>query len=548
MIVLKESDLHKKVAQLLVVRASGYVLDSQRQFPQWELKNSELKQLLEEGIGGVILFGGTTFELQNRTKTIRSWAHQPIFLCADVEEGLGQRFEGGTWLVPPLAVGQIYRNDPKKATAIAENYGACIGVQARECGLNWVLAPVCDINNNSNNPVINLRAWGEDPLTVADLVSAFHKGLSNQGVLTCAKHFPGHGDTSVDSHLALPIIEHDLNRLKELELVPFEAVIASGVETLMTAHILFPNIDSKAPATLSAQILTKLLREEIGFDGLLVTDALVMDAIRTSYGDEEAVVMAFEAGADLLMMPVNPKKAIHAICNALLSGRIPMTRLEESLHRRQNALDKLTTFDSTVCGRAHKFDCQLIERKEDKDFAEDLLLRSIKIRSKVINGNIERDINLVRIDGLFPCQFLTNHSPAFLLAEEAGYKTTLCHQMGVSPWQDDAENPLALDRFGDGSFLLQLFIRGNPFRGSLFKKEPWLATIRQLQRLNRLSGVILYGSPFFWNDINQVLEKSIPCAYSPGQMNDAQKHVLLSLLQTQQGKQTTTFQFQEFTD
>ena len=548
MIALHERDLRRSVAQLLVVRASGHAFDSQRQFPKWELSNYELQQLLEEDVGGVILYGGTTIELQKRIEKIRSWTKQPIFLCADVEEGLGQRFQGGTWLVPPLAVGQIYKNQPAKAISLAESYGNCIGVQARECGLNWVLAPVCDVNSNPKNPVINLRAWGEDPLTVAVLICAFNKGLSKQGVLTCAKHFPGHGDTSVDSHLELPIIHHDLNRLKELELLPFKEVISSGVDTVMTAHVLFPNIDSNAPATLSAEILTKLLRQEIGFDGLLVTDALVMDAIRNTYGDDEAVVMAFAAGADLLMMPANPKKAIDAICTALLSGRIPMQRLEEALQRRKNALAKVYVSDSTNFETEEKLDHYLIERKEDKCLAEELLLSSTTIRHQVIPGNIKMDINLVRIDCLFPCQFLNHYSPALCMPEEAGYKTTVCHQMGVSPWQNDAENPLALERFGEGSFLLQLFIRGNPFRGSFFNQEPWLATILQLQRLNRLSGLILYGTPYFWNDINQLLDNSIPFAYSPGQMNDAQKHVLISFLQKHQDREMKPKKFSEFTD
>ncbi len=545
---MKESDLRKDVAKLLIVRASGHALDSQRQYPKWELKNCDLKRLLKEGIGGVILFGGTTIELEQRTKTLRAWAEKPLFLCADVEEGLGQRFQGGTWLAPPLAVAQIHRKDPEKAIALAEKYGNCIGSQARLCGLNWVLAPVCDVNINPKNPVINLRAWGEDPLTVSELTCAFNKGLSAQGVLTCAKHFPGHGDTSVDSHLELPTINHDLQRLEEVEFVPFKAIIASGVDTVMSAHVLFPNIDPNQPASLSSKTITKLLRDEIGFDGLLVTDALVMEAIHNFYNDADAAVMAFAAGADLLMMPADPDEAIDAICKALLMGRIPMQRLQETLHRRKKALAKVEGLNPSLFSQEEKMDSLLIECRQDRVLAEDLIRNSMEIHHHVPPGDLSSDNNLVRVDGVLPCPFLNNLSPAVCLPEEAGYRTTLCHEMGIPLWRDDLYEPLVLDRFQGGAFFLQLFVRGNPFRGSLFEKEPWLATIRQLQGLKRLAGLVVYGSPYLWNELNEVLDSTIPSAYSPGQMHEAQIQVLSSLFHFYEAPDFKAHTIHQFTD
>ena len=546
MIALKESVLRKNVAELLVVRASGHALDSQRKYPQWEFKNNELKRLLREGIGGVILFGGTTFELEQRTKTLLSWAKKPLLLCADVEEGVGQRFEGGTWLAPPLAVGQIYQKDPQKAIAFAEQYGVCVGSQARACGLNWVLAPVCDINSNSKNPVINLRAWGEDPRTVSKLTCAFNKGLASQGVLTCAKHFPGHGDTSVDSHLSLPTINHDLRRLQEEELIPFKDVIATGADSVMSAHVLFPNIDLHYPATLSSQILTKLLREEIGFDDLVVTDALVMEAITHFCGKGEAAVLAFEAGADILMMPPNPYQAIEAICVALESGRVPMKRLEDALARRDKALCKVDHCSQNVQKQESNID--LIETDQDRMLAEELLNNSIEIHEPVIAGVKPGDINLIRIDDVLRCPFLTNSCPAFCMPQKVGYRTIISHERGISPWQDDPCKPLALERFGEGSFLLQLFVRGNPFRGKLINKEPWLATIKQLQSLNRLSGLVVYGSPYLWEELIKALDPHIPSAYSPGQMQQAQTMVLNTLLQANNSKDFQRNKLVEFTD
>ena len=140
--------LAQQIAELIVVRASGHLSDPQRRYPRWELNNATLDRLLHQGVGGVILLGGSAVELQQRTEMLRRWSAQPLLLCADVEEGVGQRFEGASWLVPPLALGRLYQSDPQRALDLAERYGRCTGDQARRCGLNWVLGPVCDVNNN----------------------------------------------------------------------------------------------------------------------------------------------------------------------------------------------------------------------------------------------------------------------------------------------------------------------------------------------------------------------------------------------------------------
>ena len=545
---MQESDLRKSVAELLVIRASGHLFDSQRLYPQWELNNKELKRLLGIGVGGVILFGGSAHEVEQRSKTLKSWAGKPLLICADVEEGLGQRFQGGTWLVPPLAVGQIHRKDPAKAIELAKNYGVCTGFQARMCGLNWILAPVCDINNNPNNPVINMRAWGEDPVTVSALIHSFNRGLASQGVLTCAKHFPGHGDTCIDSHLGLPILDHDLNRLKEFEFLPFKAAITSGVDSVMSAHVLLPNIDSKYPATVSPKILN-LLRENLFFDGLVVTDALIMESIKKTYGSREAAVMAFAAGADLLMMPENPDDVIDAICESLLSGRVPLQRLDQALHRRKKVLSKFEASTPKLTSDKVHNDLHEIERDWDRNLAEELISYSIKLPHQVVLGENYDGINMVRVDSVLPCPFLTPVAPALSVPQEAGYRSVLSHQLGIDPWQDDPENPLALDRFGKGSFFVQLFVRGHPFRGALDNQEPWLAAIKQLQRQNRLSGLVVYGNPYLWDELLPFLNSSVAVAYSPGQMPAAQRQVLNSLFQKRNLKKG--FQSQqnfEFTD
>ncbi|AAP99179.1 MULTISPECIES: glycoside hydrolase family 3 protein [Prochlorococcus] len=542
-------DLRQKVAQLVVVRASGHALDSQRKYPSWELSNSELKTLLEEGVGGVILHGGTVHEIKDRCNKLSTWSNQPILLCADVEEGVGQRFEGGSWMPPPMALGLRYLKNPKEALLLAQEYGKCIGAQARRCGLNWVLAPVCDVNSDPLNPVINMRAWGCNPNTVSALVCAFHRGLVSEGVLSCAKHFPGHGHTQVDSHLELPIVESDIARLEEIELIPFKALIEQGVNSVMSAHILFQAIDPTSLATFSEKILSGLLRDEIGFEGMVVTDALVMQAISHRYGSGEAAVMAFEAGADLILMPLEPVQAIDAIVEALLSGRIPFEKLEYSLERRNREMSKLNIISKNSIEEDYSFQIgEEFEQSKELSLVDNIIDISIETRNDS-NFQYSPDlVNLIRIDDLLPCPYLSSSSPALRIPSQFGCKNVIYHPLGVSPWQDKPMEPLEIDRFNQGPFLLQLFVRGNPFRGNKDANEPWVEVVEQLQQKNILSGLVVYGSFYFWEKLLVVLKSSIPAAYSPGQMQAAQQKILDFLFKANKNQFTEKNNRVEFTN
>ena len=516
--------LEQQVAELIVVRASGHLADQQRRYPRWELNNANLERLLHQGVGGVILLGGSAVELQQRTEMLRRWSDQPLLLCADVEEGVGQRFEGASWLVPPLALGLLFKGEPQRALDLAERYGRCTGNQARRCGLNWVLGPVCDVNNNPANPVINVRAWGEDAATAGALAAAFQRGLSRTGVLGCAKHFPGHGDTNSDSHLDLPVLPHNRERLAKIEFPPFQEVIAAGVDSVMTAHLLLPEFDQDHPATLSKTVLTNLLRNDLCFDGLVVTDALVMEAITMRYGAAEAAVLAFEAGADLILMPADADAAIKGLCEAFRSGRLPKQRLEDSRQRRHQALRRSQ--------RHHPKDSSQdtpIPSESERQLEQELVTACLHLQPGT-GINSSQGINLIRVDGIVPCPVLTGTAPALRLPEAEGFKSLVIHSQGLSPWQPKPNSPLALDRLGEGPVLLQLFIRGNPFRGTQDSIEPWSAAVQQLQRLDLLAGLVVYGSPYVWEQLRTVLKPHIPAAYSPGQMPEAQRQVLKSLL------------------
>ena len=526
------SELGRLIPELLVVRASGFLGDHQRRYPRWELANAELQSLLELGVGGVILLGGSCAEVGLRTQQLRQWAGHPLLLCADVEEGVGQRFEGATWLVPPLALGQLHRSDPKRAIALAERYGRCTGLDARALGLNWVLGPVCDVNNNPANPVINVRAWGEAPQTASDLAAAFTRGVQATGVLACAKHFPGHGDTSTDSHLDLPVIDHNRGRLDAVELPPFQAVIAEGVAAVMTAHLMLSALDPERPATLSRPVLTGLLRQELGFDGLIVTDALVMEAIAGRYGAGEAAVLALEAGADLVLMPADARGALVAIEAAVAAGRLSESQLRRSAERRREALALATSSNGPEAmpkpGRA---------MEPDGALALELVQATLQVHGApwIPSGG---GVNLVRCDNALSASFLPLTAPALVIPEAAGLATCLIEARSPSPWSGDPQAPLALDRLPDGPVLLQLFVRGNPFRGSAGASEPWPEVIRQLQAAHRLAGVVVYGSPYLWQSLQAALHPGVSAAYSPGQMPLAQQEVLDAIITTKQPSPT----------
>ena len=524
------SDLRRQLASLLVVRGSGHSRDGQRRYPRWELTNGELRRLLEQGVGGVILLGGSAEELRLRCEQLRQWARQPLLLCADVEEGVGQRFEGASWLVPPLALERLHGVDPQRAEGLAERYGRCTGRQARLLGLNWVLGPVCDVNNNPANPVINVRAWGETVPAASALASAFLRGCQAEGVLACAKHFPGHGDTSTDSHLALPLIPHGRERLEAVELPPFQAAIAAGVASVMTAHLQLPALDPERPATLSEPVLTGLLRRQLGFTGLVVTDALVMEAISAQYGAAEAAVLAFSAGADLILMPADAEAALDGLQRAVEDGRISHERLQASLERRQQALAQYQSDreprDATLT--ALLADLAQLVTPQERQLAAELLELSLESSG---NGPLPQGpgVNLIRLDSQLNSPQLPARAPALLRPAAAGFQSRLIDGLSPSPWSGDPEAPLALERLGEGPVLLQLFVRGNPFRGSAGGDEPWPAAVRQLVAAQRLAGLAVYGSPYLWQALRPLLPPQLPAAYSPGQMPEAQAVLLQRL-------------------
>jgi len=280
-------------------------------------------------VGGIIVSIGSPLDIAAKLNVLQARARVPLLIASDLEGGTAMRFTGGTAFPTNMGVAATGRERD------AYEMGRITAVEGRAVGIHLVFAPVADVNNNAANPIINTRSFGQDPQAVAALVSAEVRGLQDNGMLATAKHFPGHGDTGTDSHVGLPVVDAPWSRLDSLELVPFRAAVRSGVAAVMSAHIALPGIDGGQvrPATVTPSILTGVLRDSLGFSGLVVTDALDMGAIIKTYGAGESAVLALLAGADLLLQPSDPGAAIDAVVAAVESGRVSQERLDRSVRR-----------------------------------------------------------------------------------------------------------------------------------------------------------------------------------------------------------------------
>ncbi len=336
--IVAKMTLEEKIGQMIMAS-----------FRKWKDKdateiNSEIARVVRDRhLGGVILFRENIVDPAQTVKLTdqlqRAAGDIPLFIATDQEGGRVVRLQTGTVMPGNMALGAA--RSPELACEVAR----AMGEELDSLGINVDLAPVLDVNVNPDNPVIGIRSFGEDPQLVADLGAAFIKGLHDAGVAAAAKHFPGHGDTDIDSHLGLPSVPHHPARLKAVELKPFQQAFDRKVDMVMTAHVTFPAIDStravsrldgkeiSIPATLSRRVLTGLIREEMGFDGVIITDALEMKAIADHFGPLEAVTGAVKAGADIVLMPADLDQAYSGLLAAVKSGEIPQTSIDRSVKR-----------------------------------------------------------------------------------------------------------------------------------------------------------------------------------------------------------------------
>jgi beta-N-acetylhexosaminidase len=318
---LARLSLDEKVGQMVACRYNGRFVGADSDY---------LKDLIiNRKIGGLIIFAGEVYETAHLTNDLQAMAKIPLLVAADFEWGAAMRINGTTLFPPLMALGATGSEE------LAYEMGRITAVEGRAMGIHVTYAPVVDVNINPDNPVISTRSAGEDPIDVGRLTGAFIRGCQANGMIATAKHFPGHGDTALDSHSLLPTIFGDKQRLERVELYPFTQAIKAGVEAVMTAHLRVPALDSTPglPATLSPLIIADLLRKRMGFRGLIVTDSMGMGGITNSFTPQDAALKAVRAGVDMVLLPPDPPGVIEALVKAVSSGEIPVSRIDESVRR-----------------------------------------------------------------------------------------------------------------------------------------------------------------------------------------------------------------------
>ncbi|MFB8115609.1 glycoside hydrolase family 3 protein [Streptomyces sp. NPDC055962] len=447
--LIARMSLEEKVGQLFVMRVYGHSATEPDQADiDANLKEIGVRDATElistYHVGGIIYFAWAhntrdphqIADLSNGIQRagLAGPTPVPLLVSTDQEHGIVCRVgEPATLLPGAMALGAGgSRTDARTAGRIA-------GAELAALGINQNYAPDADVNVNPANPVIGVRSFGSDPDSVAGMVTAQVKGYQSSGVASTAKHFPGHGDTSTDSHTGLPVISHTREQWAELDAPPFRAAVAAGIDSIMTAHIVVPALDpSEDPATLSHPILTGILREELGYDGVVVTDALGMEGVRTKYGDERVPVLALLAGVDQLLNPPDLKVAWNAVLNAVRSGEISEARIEESILRILRLKTKLGLFrdpyvthrgvDRTVGIRSHLADADRIAERTTTLLANTGALLPLSRRS-------HRNLLVVGADPASPSG--TTGPPTTTLAgafTELGYTATAL-STGTAPTQ-----------------------------------------------------------------------------------------------------------------
>jgi len=481
---LRALSLREKIGQMIVVAASSEFMnfDSER--------FAEVRRQIEQNrVGGFIVRGGSPNEVAALTNEMQRLSKLPLLIAADYERGLRMQMKNGTPFTNNMGVAAT------GDVQAAYRQGRIIAEEMRAIGVHWLYAPVADINNNPDNPVINVRSFGADPQQVARFVAAFVRGVRDGGALATAKHFPGHGDTATDSHIGLATIEVDRARLDRVELVPFRAAIEAGVDAIMTAHVALPKVTGdRHPATLSPQVTTDLLRGELRFGGIIVTDSLGMGAITKNYPGAEAAVRAIKAGADVALLPPDPTAAIDAIESAVRRGEIEEKRIDESVRRLLRAKYRLglvqrRTVDPNAVNR-------LVERPENFQEARRVA---------------ERSMTLLRNEGgLLPLDQSQAASALWIviaadddpeegraLIPQIGRRAKGARILKVDPRTTEAEyRAMIAEASRAETIIVASFVKRAALKGTVALPDQQAEFIRRLLALGKRTAVIAFGSPY----------------------------------------------------
>ncbi len=501
---LESLTLDEKVAQLMMPILIGDFA------PEGSRASQRARAMVEQHhVGGIIISVGSPTEVAAKLNWLQSLSELPLLIGSDLEAGAGFRFDGvihaptNIWLGGATRFPALMALGAAGEPGLAYETGRITALEARAIGVHVPFAPVLDVNNNPENPVINVRSFGEDPEQVAMLGAAFVRGVQDHGAIATAKHFPGHGDTETDSHLALPVIRVSRERMDSVELLPFRRAVDAGLGAIMTAHITVPEITgATTPATLAPAVLTDLLRDQMGFGGLVFTDAMDMAAVDRMFGRGEAAVRAIEAGADVILMPPDLAEARQGIVAAVLSGRLTEDRIDRSV------LSLLRAKESLGLHRKRTVDIDRVRRvvgvPSHLGVAREVANRSITVLKD------ERDLlPLLGTPGA-SVYSVTYRRPNDLRAGRsfnAGLRETYrrLRAVDVDPETTDAEYDAILARARTMNLtIVSLHVGVRTASGSVALPEPALRFVKRLARLGQPSIVVAFGNPYLLSEFPEV--------------------------------------------
>ncbi|HVR69869.1 MAG TPA: glycoside hydrolase family 3 N-terminal domain-containing protein, partial [Vicinamibacteria bacterium] len=495
--------LEARVAQMVAVRASGLY-----QHADSAGARRLRREVRDLKVGSLVVFESEVGSLRRVLERLQAVAEVPLLVSADMERGLSFRVRRGVVPLPyAMAIGATRSEDAARFS------GEVAAREARALGLHWALAPVADVNNNPANPVINIRSYGEDPELVARMAAAFIRGARQGGLLTTVKHFPGHGDTAVDSHLQMPTLTADRDRLDLVELLPFRMAVDAGVDAVMLGHIAVPSLDpSGSPATLSAPVATTLLRRELGFRGLVVTDALEMAGVRKGTWTGEAAVKAVRAGADVILLPPETDVAIQSLVRAVREGILTEARIDASVGRILAAKESLGLLAGKVAPKEPAESA--VGRPEDVERALEIARQSITVvrnEGGVLPLRAEEPLRILHLvlssDPRTDALVIQGFPEDELARRRIPFQTVY-----VGPDVSEEKAAEVVSRAeGATHVLASVFARVAAFRGTADMPEGQAALLRRLQAGTTPLVILSFGSPYL---LRQVPEAGVyVCAY-----------------------------------
>ncbi len=477
-------ELKKKIAQSICVELQMPNLDSKEKIE--EIK----KNIKDNQWGSIIIFEGEVNSCSKIIDELQSLVDIPLFVCSDLERGAGQHFKGATDIPSNMAIAATNNLD------LAYKAGKITAQEAKDIGLNVIFSPSVDVNNNPDNPIINIRSFGENPQKVADFGQAFIKGAVAENVLTTPKHFPGHGDTSVDSHIETPVIKKSKSELNKIELFPFRQVL-EDTDGIMTAHIIVPSLDkNKLPSTISKEIVTNLLRNTYHFKGLIFTDALMMGGI---VNEKPFELMAYMAGCDILLMPRNPVQTLNDILSAYENGEISEDRINESYQR-------IIDLKNKYIDKSFKKNVKRIKSEKNVNLSRIIAEQSItKIKGKIkLPLNANKTINIVIDQDNDSKKWQTLND----LMQEKGIETLLINSKVTENDLKEIKNKIS----DKDNIILSFFSHIKAWKTNLYPEQFVIDWLEKILLKEKNTIVVAYSNPYFIKKVKGI--KDYYCTYS----------------------------------